>query len=78
MAFSYTGLIEQLEFEGYTPEQATYAADHCDADWDEQAVMSAEQYLKSQPYSRQGLIAQLIEDGFTREQAGYAIEKCGY
>ena len=25
-AFSYTGLIEQLEFEGFTPSQAAYGA----------------------------------------------------
>lgn len=25
-AFSYTGLIQQLEFEGYTNDQATYGA----------------------------------------------------
>ncbi|WP_276927587.1 Ltp family lipoprotein, partial [Faecalibaculum rodentium] len=24
MSFSYDGLIEQLEFEGFTPEQAQY------------------------------------------------------
>lgn len=27
--FSYTGLIDQLEFEGYTTSEATYAADNC-------------------------------------------------
>lgn len=38
MPFSYSGLIKQLEFEGYSTENATYAADNCDADWNEQAV----------------------------------------
>lgn len=32
-AFSYTGLIDQLEFEGFTTEEATYAVDNCGADW---------------------------------------------
>ena len=27
MAFSYDGLIEQLEFEGYTHQQAVYGAE---------------------------------------------------
>ena len=33
MPFSYSGLISQLEFEGYTAEEATYAVDNCGADW---------------------------------------------
>ena len=32
MPFSYSGLIEQLEYEGYSTEDATYAADNCGAD----------------------------------------------
>ena len=36
--FSHSGLIQQLEFEGYTTEEATYAADNCGADWNEQAA----------------------------------------
>ncbi|WP_247604203.1 Ltp family lipoprotein [Gordonia paraffinivorans] len=30
--FSRQGLIEQLEFEGFTPEQAAYGADHAESD----------------------------------------------
>ena len=37
-AFSHDGLINQLEYEGYSTEEATYAADNCGADWDEQAL----------------------------------------
>ena len=32
MSFSYQGLIEQLEYEGYTSEEAEYAVDNCGAD----------------------------------------------
>lgn len=39
--FSYTGLIEQLEYEGYSRAEATYAVDNCGADWNEQAAKSA-------------------------------------
>ena len=45
-AFSYTGLIEQLEYEGYSHEEAVYGADNCGADWNEQAAKCAENYLK--------------------------------
>ena len=45
MAFSYSGLIRQLEFEKYTTEEATYAADNCGADWNEQALKKAKNYF---------------------------------
>ncbi|MBP1587778.1 MAG: Ltp family lipoprotein, partial [Clostridia bacterium] len=47
MAFSYEGLIHQLEFEKYSYEDAKYAADNCGADWNEQAYKSAKHYLNS-------------------------------
>ena len=42
MAFSKSGLIEQLEFEGFSNEDATYAVNQVDVDWKEQAVKKAE------------------------------------
>jgi len=33
--FSYSGLVEQLKFEGYTHEEAVYGVDKCGADWKE-------------------------------------------
>ena len=56
MAFSYQGLIKQLEFEGYSNEEAIYAVDNCGADWNEQAVKTAQSYLKYSSFSRNGLI----------------------
>ena len=70
--FSYTGLIEQLEFEGYSHSEAVYAADNCGADWNEQAVKKAKQYLEHSSFSRSGLIDQLEFEGFTHSQAEYA------
>ena len=78
MAFSYSGLINQLTFDGYTKEEATYAADNCGANWFDQAYASAESYLRFTSFSRKGLINQLCYDGYTREQAEYAAEKVGY
>lgn len=78
MPFSYTSLIEQLEYEGYTTEEATYAADNCGADWNEQAALSAQSYLDTMSFSRSGLIDQLLYEGFTQEQAEYGVTSVGY
>ena len=77
-AFSRQGLIDQLEYEKYSTEAATYAADNCGADWNEQAAKAAESYLKYSSFSRQGLIEQLEYEGFTHEQAVYGAEAVGY
>ena len=77
-AFSYTGLIKQLEYEGYSTEEATYAADNCNANWNEQAAKSAKEYLDISSFSRQGLIDQLIYEGYTQEQAEYGVTQNGY
>lgn len=77
-AFSYTGLIEQLEFEGFSNSEATYAADNCGADWSEQAALKAKQYLEYSSFSRSGLIEQLEFEGFTHSQAEYGVTQNGY
>lgn len=77
-AFSYTGLIRQLEYEGFTTSEATYAADHCGADWNEQAVEKALSYLDlKSDWTRSSLIEQLEFEGFTYDQASYGVEHCG-
>ena len=40
MAFSESGLIDQLEFEGFSNEDATYAVNKLNVDWKEQAKKS--------------------------------------
>ena len=77
-AFSYTGLIEQLEYEGYSTEDATFAVDRCGADWNEQAAKCAKKYLDYSSFSRDGLIEQLEYEGFTAEQAEYGVSSAGY
>lgn len=77
-AFSHSGLIKQLEYEGYSTEDATFAADNCGADWNEQAAKSAQSYLDYTSFSRQGLIDQLLYEGFTAEQAEYGVTAVGY
>lgn len=77
MPFSYHGLIDQLEYEEYTIEEATYAADNCGADWNEQALKAAKNYLDVMPFSYSGLISQLEFDQYTTSQATYGADHCG-
>ena len=77
-AFSYSGLIDQLEFEGYTNAEATFAAKNCGADWNEQAAICAKSYLEFTSFSRQGLIEQLLYEGFTQSQAEFGVQAAGY
>ena len=77
-AFSYSGLIKQLEFEGFSHEEAVYAVNNCGADWNEQAALKAQSYLDYTAFSRDGLIKQLESEGFTREQAEYGVQAVGY
>ena len=76
-AFSYEGLIDQLEYEKYSHEDAVYAADNCGADWNEQALKSAKGYLSMTAFSYSGLIEQLEYEKFTKEQATYGADNCG-
>jgi hypothetical protein len=77
-AFSRTGLIGQLEFEGFSTADATFAVDYLEVDWFEQAALMAQQYLDYSSFSRQGLIDQLVFEGFTLEQATYGVTAVGY
>ena len=72
-AFSYSGLIEQLEFEHFTADQATHGVDNCGADWDEQAVKKAKEYMSFMDMSHSELVGQLEFDGFTADQAEYGV-----
>lgn len=76
-AFSYAGLIRQLEYEGFTHEEAVYGVDHCGADWNAQALRSAKSYLDYTAFSYTGLIRQLEYEGYTHEQAVYGADSCG-
>ena len=77
MTFSRNGLIEQLEYEGFTNEDAVYGVDNITVDWNEQAVKMAKTYLNIMSFSRSGLIEQLEYEGFTHEQAVYGVEQNG-
>ena len=76
-AFSESGLIEQLEFEGYSKDDASFAVSHIEVDWNEQAARSAANYLDTMPFSRSGLIEQLEFEGYTHSQAIYGVDQTG-
>ena len=76
--FSYLSLIDQLTFESFSVEDATYAADNCKADWNEQAAKKAKVYIDMTALSKQALIDQLVFEKFTAEQAAFGAAAVGY
>lgn len=77
-AFSYSGLIDQLKYEGFSEDEATYGAANCGADWNAQAAKKAQSYMSHSSFSRQRLIDQLLYEGFTQAQAEYGASVVGY
>ena len=76
-AFSKSGLIEQLKYEGFNNANATYAVNQISVDWKKQAVKMAKSYLNYSSFSRSGLIEQLIFEGFSNEDATHAVDEAG-
>jgi cytoplasmic iron level regulating protein YaaA (DUF328/UPF0246 family) len=77
-AFSRSGLIEQLEFDGFNKSDATYGTDAQNANWNEQAAKKAKAYLSFTAFSRSGLIDQLKFDGFSQKEAEYGVNANGF
>ena len=75
--FSRSGLIEQLEFEGYSTADATFAVDTVTVDRAEQAARSAKSSMDFSSFSRSSLIDQLEFEGHTSEQAEYGADSVG-
>ena len=76
-SFSRTGLIKQLQYEGFSAADATYGTDAVGADWTAQADAMAKEYLSTQAFSRSGLIKQLEYEGFTAAQAQHGATAAG-
>ena len=76
-AFSYTGLIHQLEYEGFSESEAKYGADNCGANWKNQALKKTKSYLNSSAFSYSGLQHQLEYEGFTQDEVKYGVDNCG-
>lgn len=76
--FSRDGLINQLEFEGYSADASAFAADNAGADWNAEAAEKAKSYMDMTSFSRQGLHDQLAFEKFTPEQIEFALKAVGY
>lgn len=77
-SFSYSGLVDQLKYEGFSASEAKYAVDRCGADWNEQAAKKAKSYMEYSSFSKQGLIEQLLYEGFSQSQSNYGAKSVGY
>jgi hypothetical protein len=77
-AFSASGLINQLLFEEFSPDDAAFAVASITVDWNEQAAKSAQSYLDYTSFSRQGLVDQLLFEGFSLDQATFGVAAVGY
>ncbi|WP_372984956.1 Ltp family lipoprotein [Microbacterium sp.] len=76
--FSRTGLIDQLEFEGFSTEEATFGVDNAGADWNAEAAEKAQQYLEYSSFSRQGLYDQMAFEGFLPAEIEFGLAAVGY
>lgn len=77
-AYSRDMLIHMLtEYDGYTAEEAEYAADNCGADWAQEAAESVQDYADF-GMSRDYMVRWLVEyDYFSQELAAGAVDTSG-
>ena len=75
--FSRSGMIEQLEYEGFSYEDSVYGVDSLGADWFEEAIGMANSYIESSWFSRIGLIEQLEYEGFSASESQYGVDSLG-
>lgn len=74
---SRDGMVAQLEFDQFSPEDAAFGADNSGADWNEQAAKKAKMYADTMAMSGGQLHDQLLFDKFTEEQAAAAVAGLG-
>ena len=73
--YSRKKIIDKLVSNGFSKETAEYAANNCDADWNQAAVNKALSYLQYN-YSANKIYKKLLDDGFTDDQAKFGVEHC--
>jgi hypothetical protein len=77
---SKQGIYDQLisEYgEKFTEDEAQYAVDNLDADWNANALEKAKDYQESMSMSNSAIYDQLISEygeKFTEEEAQYAVD----
>ena len=77
MFYSRSTLLTQLQYDGFSAEEATYGADNCGADWNMQATVAATHLVASGITDKDGLVAQLQALGFTADEAVYGAAAGG-
>ena len=76
---SKDGIIDQLIYDGCEEDDAAFAANHCGADWNEQADRFVKEFFLEYGYDREELIDKLITNAkFTQKQAEYAADQNGW
>ncbi|WGT46353.1 Ltp family lipoprotein [Tessaracoccus lacteus] len=78
--FSRTGLIDQLEYEGFSTSTSKVAVDYVNPSWNKQAAGSAQSYVDTFGYDYftwDELYDQLRWEGFTASQATYGVNAVG-
>lgn len=76
--FSKKRLKDQLEFEGFSKDEANYAAETIQVDWNEECAKAAKSYMSWTGYSRKRLVEQLQFEGFTDSEVAYGVSAVGY
>ncbi len=75
---SRSTLIQTLEWQQFSEAEAILAVDHCNADWNQEAVESAKFYMQSTGASHSTMMQWLTTwQKFTDEQAEYACQEVG-
>lgn len=78
MHMSKQGIYNQLtsSVEGFSEEDAQYAIDNIEADWNKNALEKAKSYQQTMNMSKNAIYNQLTSsvEGFTVEEAQYAID----
>lgn len=78
MNMSKQGIYKQLtsSVEGFTKDEAQYAIDNINADWNKNALEKAKSYQNTMSMSKNAIYRQLTSsvEGFTKTEAQYAID----
>ena len=64
-------------WEGFSSSEIDYAIKNCGANWNEQALLKAKNYLEYSAFSESGLKDQLDYEGFSSSQVDYGVKNCG-
>lgn len=74
MPLSQTELLQMLTVENINLEDAKFALEYLDIDWNQEARKKAKEYCKHKiGFSKEKLKAQLLFDHFTEEEADFAL-----